>query len=702
MHYLIYNFSNKIAFKAYYTLIILLTFLGKVHAEALNSSLKVYHHFQNQSNIKWQAINKNPSTKQSYFVHDDVGNIHLVKDNEINAEPIIHLKKHFPQAHLLNDISLHPSFKLQQDYGYLTLYTAHIEPPDNSKSALRIHDNNQQNEHKFEIVISEWQFDNDKFTSFKTTKNRPREVLRIPTFSIDNGITQLGFNPYMKSWNDNYGNLYFTLKADPNKPDSALYSGSILRINPKRFGLKNYSIPERNPFINTEDINNEIIATGLTSLFEIHWSKDGKQQLLVTQSNPQTFSAATIKYGEDFRKNKTELTYIQAPLPQQSNSVIYRGMKFAKFRNNIIYLTWDNHWKLIAIDNEHPFEVSTLLTIKNNDFSKSSKLALLTDEHDELLVVDKSSNVIFTVNSPTESSHPNKKQTVNKTPAQQDYVNFSWIILIPLFIASIVILRRMKKSNLPKALLRKQFAKYEVHENKKHLTIYKRHEEIASTEVNISEIKRCEIFLNNNLIYSFNSSEAQSCFSNEKEQMLNLSFSTEKRGKMIDDKVRKIEMVLTDQTSHTYPICVYLRKGNQRLTSGKYEEICKQLIDWCWLLSQTIFPALTEERIILKPVVPNTPNMNKTNKSETTDAQSLNKNHNVTGANNAKPQEPKSLSTTPTDHNTAEVDESVELKDISLINALDKLGKLKQQGLLTEEEFNQAKAKVLNNLTQND
>ena len=706
MHYLNYNFNNKNAFKAYYTLIILLTFLGEAYAEAFSSSLKVYHQFQNESNIKWQAINKNPSTKQSYLVHDNIGNIHLVKENNIDVEPIINLKKHFPTVHFLNEISLHPSFKIQQDYGYLTLYTAHTEPTDNSKSALRIkvidQPANQSTEHKFEVVIIEWQFNNDKLTSFINTKNKPREVLRLPISSANNGITQLGFNPYMKSWNENYGNLYFTLKTDPNQPDSALYSGSIFRIDPKRFGLKNYSIPERNPFINREDINNEIIATGLTSLFEIHWAKDGNQQLIVTQGEQQEFSAINVKYGEDFRQNKTKLTYIKAPFPQQSNSVIYRGMKFAKYRNNIIYLTWDKHWKLIAVDKKHPFEVSTILTIKNNEFGQNGDLALLTDEHDELLIVDKASNVIFDIHSAPISSHLNKKQAATEVPVQHEYVSFVWIILTLLFIVSLVLFRRIKKSSLPKALLRKKFAKYEVQENQKFLSIYKRHEEEAITELKITEVKRCEIFLNSLLIYSFDSKGSENCFSNEKEQMLNLSFSNEKRGKMVDDKVRKIEMVVTDQAKNTYPICIYLRKGNQRLTSGKYEETCKQLVDWCWLLSQTIFPELTEERIILTPVVPNTSNIKRTNQSTTTKVSSPQNNDNNHDSNNATPDERKNLANTSSEKNKITADENLELRDISLINSLDKLGKLKQQGLLTEAEFNQAKAKVLNNLTKDD
>ncbi|GAA6204857.1 SHOCT domain-containing protein [Thalassotalea sp. SU-HH00458] len=671
--------------------------LGNVHAETAETTLKIAHTFSNQSNVLWHEISKNPLDNESYIVHDKLGNIHLVKDNNLHAEPIIHLKKYFSQLHSLNKIALHPSFKLQQAYGYLTLYTAHIEPIDSNKPTTRIQENNPLSHHEYEWVISEWQFDNEKLTSFVHTKNQPREVLRLPIFSASQTILQLRFNPFMKSWNENYGNLYIALSADANYPDSALYSGSILSINPEKFGFKSYSIPVRNPFINREDINNEIIATGLHSLLEIHWPKDGKQQLFVTQNTPKKFSVNTIKYGEDLRQNKSQSNTIHAPFPQQSNSIIYRGMKFAKYRNHIFYLTWDNHWKLIAINKEPPFEVSTVQVIDDNRLTKDSELALLTDEHDELLIVDKSSHVIFTINSST-PDHQNSDNTVDKTTARQKNMNFAWILLLPLFIVSLVIVRRKTKTNLPKAFLRKQFAKFDLDAKKKSVLLYKRHEKIVNTELKIADIARSEIFLNKNSLYNFTYEEPESRFTNKKEQMLNLAFATEKRDKMIDDKVRIIEMVITDKSSNIYPICLYLRKGNQRLTRGKYEETCKQLSDWCWLLSQTIFPELTEERIIVKPVVPNTSNHKKTNKNEAIAIPSSNE----SSKNRATPDVPKPLPITPTEQNKVEADNNVELRDISLINSLDKLGKLKQQGLLTEAEFNQAKAKVFNNLNKND
>ncbi|MDG1751857.1 MAG: hypothetical protein P8I03_09390 [Thalassotalea sp.] len=684
-----------------------LTSLGHLHAATLDTStLIIYHQLNNHIKTQWQALKRNPLSKQSYFVHDNLGSIHLLKDNTLNTEPLIDLKKYFPRIHFVNAVALHPSFNIQKNYGYLTLYSAHTEPADETKSTVRIHENNNQINQKFEIVISEWQFSDDKLPPVKTKTTQPREVLRLPISSADLGVMQLQFNPYVKPWNENYGELYFTLKSDPNKPDSALYSGSILRINPEKFGFKSYTIPEKNPFVNSDNIINEVIATGLKNLFEIHWEKDGSNKLLITHFSPKKFSASTINHGEDIRKSESKLTYITAPLPQQSNSIIYRGVKFAKFRNNVLYLAKDKHWKLIAIVNKPPYQVSTLVTFSDNELPQNKELVLLTDEHDELLILDKSQQVIFTINPPQILVKQNKEQaqeSIEHDVPQQDSVMRYWVVLLLLLLTVIVIIfLRKKKLSLPKALLRKHFAKFLIHSNHKSLSIYKRHEDIASIELNVSDIVRSEILLNNALIYSFNSENLQDCFSDKKEQMVSLSFSNEKRGKMVDEKVRKIELLLTDKALNTYPICVYLRKGNQRLTKGKYEEVCQQLIDWCWLLSQVIFPDITENRIILKPIIPTTPKRKKADESNNNEIQTPKINTSKASAEKETPTEPKAASTIATEKQKNETEDTQQLREISLINALDKLGKLKQKGLLTEVEFSEAKAKVLQNLANSD
>ena len=705
MHSLIKKFYFKVFNKSNYILAILLTSLGPLHAETLAySTLKIYHQLTPLKSTQWQILRRNPLAKQSFFVHDNLGSIHLLKDNTLSTEPLIDLKKYFPNIHTATGISLHPSFNIQQNYGYLTLYSAHTEPTDTIKPTVRIQENNNITQ-KFEVVINEWQFDNDKLTPFNLKTKQPREVLRLPISSPDMGIMQLQFNPYVKPWNENYGELYFTLRPDPNKPNSALYSGSVLRINPEKFGFNSYTTPKSNPFINSDDIANEVIATGLNNLLEIHWSKGGSKKLLITHSNKQNFSASTINYGEDFRKKKSKSTDFTAPFPQQSNSIIYRGMKFAKFRNNVFYLTWDKNWKLIAIANTPPYRASTLAIFNDIELPQNKALVLLTDEDDELLIFDKSQQVIFAINPPKKPISYAKIQaqqaSENNIPQQNNPILY-WLLLFLTVSACFIMFRRNKKLSLPKALLRKQFAKFSIESTKNQISIYKRHEDIASVALNISDVIHSDILLNNELIYSFNSENIQDCFSAQKEQAINLSFSNEKRDKMVDEKVRKIELLLTDKTLKNYPICVYLRKGNQRLTKCNYDEICQQLIDWCWVLSQAIFPDKTENRTIIQPITSTTSKRKKIEKNNTgenhTSNITVNKESTVKETNNIQNEPSETIDQRQKD----ETEGDKQQREISLINALDKLGQLKQQGLLSEEEFNDAKARVLKNLNNSD
>lgn len=712
MHYLMNRFINKVFNQTKYILPILLTSLGNLHAETLeHSSINVYQQLNSQIDKQWQSFSKNPLSKQSYFTHDNIGNIHLFKNNVVNLKPIIDLKEYFPKIHSLAVISVHPSFNVPQTYGYLTLFSAHTEPANLEKKTPRIKEDKNQTNLKFEIVISEWVFNDEQLTPLNIKNNQPREVLRIPVSSSDMSIMQLQFNPYMKSWNENYGQLFFTLKADPNQPDSALYSGSILRINPAKFGFNSYTIPKTNPFIKIQGITDEIIATGLKDLSEIHWAKDESKKLLFTRFNQENFSASLINYGFDFRNNNATLKEITAPFPQKSNSVIYRGMKFSKFRNNVVYLTWDKYWKLIAISNSSPNKVSTLTTFNDNVLSQNRALALLTDEHDELLILDKAQQVIFNITLP-QSHSIHKKEHAKSSESnvnQQENQTIYWLMLCLLLLTGIMVYRYSKKLHLPKTLLRKHFANFTIRSHK--IYLFKRHEDNASVELSISDVIRSDILLNKELIYSFNGlGDELDCFSNQAEKMICLSFATEKRAKMVDDKVRQIELLLIDKTRKVYPICIYLRKGNQRLTKAKYEETCRQLVDWCWLLSQVIYLEKTEKRIIIEPEIsPATATLNRkkivNNSTVQTNTSNIEPNTNTTEKKSPITQKAPSsipLATQQEQEQENVTNEDQQHREVSLINALDKLAKLKQQGLLTDIEFSEAKAKLLTNLASSD
>jgi hypothetical protein len=145
-----------------------------------------------------------------------------------------------------------------------------------------------------------------------------------------------------------------------------------------------------------------------------------------------------------------------------------------------------------------------------------------------------------------------------------------------------------------------------------------------------------------------------------------------------------------------------MREGNQRLTKAKYSEVINDVIEWTWFIAKKINPALTGKRVIRVdvPIVAE-PSVQR--------SQPL-KNRAPLQSSQAPIETIKQTTTT---QSTSEKTEDVSTKDciqktdkvighqsdVDLINALDKLAKLKKQGLLTAAEFDEAKDKILKNLT---
>jgi sucrose-6-phosphate hydrolase SacC (GH32 family) len=88
----------------------------------------------------------------------------------------------------------------------------------------------------------------------------------------------------LKPWSDDYGLLYIALKPDSTLQQSALYSGSILRISPTKFGLKNYTVPTHNPFLKDPKVEDEVIMIGAQNIQQFTWSKKEKNKLILTHT----------------------------------------------------------------------------------------------------------------------------------------------------------------------------------------------------------------------------------------------------------------------------------------------------------------------------------------------------------------------------------------------------------------------------------
>jgi hypothetical protein len=185
---------------------------------------------------------------------------------------------------------------------------------------------------------------------------------------------------------------------------------------------------------------------------------------------------------------------------------------------------------------------------------------------------------------------------------------------------------------------------------------------------------------------------------------------------MVDGKVRQVSLLLTDKLIKNYKVCVYMRKGSNRITKKSYTKVVHELIDWCWLIGERINPTQTEKRTIQPRVV-------QKEKSDIVSAKSNNTSlHNQAAAirpeiptieNSDQPQVPgensarlnvvteseslTELSVTESSDTAVKANQENTI-NTELVNALDKLVSLQKQGFLTLDEFSKAKEKLLKDL----
>ena len=270
------------------------------------------------------------------------------------------------------------------------------------------------------------------------------------------------------------------------------------------------------------------------------------------------------------------------------------------------------------------------------------------------------------------------------------------------------------KQKIPRKLLHQRFARFDINVDEKSISLFRRHETDISKTITLSDITKSEILLNDKTINSI-SLAADHGFNSDIESNLRGIFAKEKRDKMVDDKVRQIDLLLTSNKDNATYICLYLRKGNQRLTKACYSETIEQLIHWNWIISKVINPLNTSLPVPKKIVDDNT--SSSTDKAQDIkQPQAIESTPNITehlDSNNYSDNISNNCDKTPI---TAESFEKTEFseqlpdkttekndsnEDIALIASLDKLAKLKQSGFLSEQEFDAAKAKLLKDLIKN-
>ncbi len=252
---------------------------------------------------------------------------------------------------------------------------------------------------------------------------------------------------------------------------------------------------------------------------------------------------------------------------------------------------------------------------------------------------------------------------------------------------------------LVRKIMRTQYVSLELNDNDLQVSLFHRHQKDADKVISVTDIVKSEIRLNDSPINVINT-DTEHGFNENIEQELYTAFANEKINKMVDDKVRRISLLLTDKNKSCYTICLYLRKGDSRMTKKSYSTVIDELIEYCWLLGETINTDNTEKRRVKQSVL----SLQKQEyiKTKEYSEASLGKQPETSIPLNTEDKHFKSTDNSDSagQDNSDEFDQLDENNaiDTNLVDGLEKLVNLKQQGYLTIEEFSKAKETLLNTL----
>ena len=163
-----------------------------------------------------------------------------------------------------------------------------------------------------QYAVAEWTVDAKNADRIDTMSRR--EVIRIefsgPADTI-HSVGDIGFNPFAKPSQKDYGNLYFslgdayaggTVKNFQHTQDRDNPFGKVLRFNPLRNGNDPYSVPADNPFydggllLDKDNNVEEIFAWGFRYPQNFSFAKDarGRHRMIVFDIGASDFEEVNI------------------------------------------------------------------------------------------------------------------------------------------------------------------------------------------------------------------------------------------------------------------------------------------------------------------------------------------------------------------------------------------------------------------------
>ena len=645
-------------------------------------------------------------SENNYLAVQENGQVHQfnIVDKDSPTFKVLDIKSINPAFNSLTALVMHPNFSTREQVGFATFYTAHTEPRDSSRNFPRILDKSLSPEQlPFDLVVNEWQLDNSQTVNIDTK----REILRVATPEAGGHIAELAFHPDTKVWDNDFGLLYVMLNQVSAHRELPLYSGSLLRINPKRFGLKNFTVPTDNPFIESPNINNEIVALGLGTVNHFVWPTKDKSNTLITHKKNDANRLSLINEGTDFLSesatpNLSNLHLVKQLLETEyynANQLIrYQGSAFSYLWGSAIIIEQEGGNLMINSVQANTNEPATsrLWTL-----SDSQPAMLFNDHQGEILIVkpeEKSINRLINLAIADDGKSSPVVATNNNSVSK--VVVISIILLSILAMAFKFSKQLFKTKHSAKNFINKQYTRMELSDSKTQINLYKRHQTLATKHIVIKEIEHIEVCLNGQSLHHIDSTHG---FNEAMETDMREQFNLEKRNKIVPGTLRKITLTIRSQSSQD-DICLYLRKGDDRITRHNYGNVINEVIDWCWTIATTVTPEHTAKRPVIVEQSPKEKNKDtnkplfkttdKAPKQQTTNALNALFKENI--AKDVRHQE----DIPPTDKEKATGIDAIETSkiDAELVNALDKLAKLNQQSFLTDEEFEQAKSKLLKGL----
>jgi len=306
------------------------------------------------NNGNWLQLFEQPGNSQHYYLANTQGQIYqFEQDTQKNTALLLDLPRFLPEKSVLhlNAFSLHPNFSKLDQAGYATFYTAHVEKSSDDSKEKRLHESSVSSALNFDAVITEWKLTTEK----QINPSKTREVLRIAIPSSEKGIKQLSFNPYSKSWHEDFSQLYISLSQSEKLKQYPLYSGAILRIHPQKSANESYTVSHSNPYYANDKIEKTLYLLGAGNIEQFIWPQQHSPRLLISH---QYGSTDTIKHllsysdgGDDWREHPPKASIYHTKEPLAANSLLlYRGQNAPALRNKLLLLTQNKQqWQLNSL-----------------------------------------------------------------------------------------------------------------------------------------------------------------------------------------------------------------------------------------------------------------------------------------------------------------------------------------------------------------